>query len=339
MSRTLTLRQLNRTLLLRQLLLERRRVPVAKAVERLVALQAQYAPSPYVALWSRVEGLQKEQLTRALRLGAIVKAGSVRGTLHVMTRADFPSIISAYVDSIRGRTDGLGVDVDALRAAIPERPATGAELFELGHRVLGTEHRGTVAFAYRSLPFVRAEPVGEWPHTKPSPELLWREPLPPPGPSAVRVVRAYLAGYGPATRADVEQFTGFKVRQIAPALDGLRRFEDEQGRVLYDLPRAPLARASTTAPVRFLPAFDSVILAHRDRSRILPDTYFGTVIRRKNATTLATFTVDGFVAGAWWAERVRGRWRIIVEPFEPLPRPARAEVDAEAARLAAFYES
>jgi hypothetical protein len=67
------------------------------------------------------------------------------------------------------------------------------------------------------------------------------------------------------------QFTSFKVRQIAPALEGARTFEDEHGHTLYDVPRAALAPETTKAPVRFLPPFDSIILAHRDRSRILPD--------------------------------------------------------------------
>jgi winged helix DNA-binding protein len=337
--RPLSLRELNRTLLLRQMLLERKRVSVGKAVERLVALQAQYAPSPYVALWSRVDAFRKERLTRGFVDGSIVKAATLRTTLHVMTREAFPSIASAYVESVRGRTEGLGVDIDKLRAALPAEPVTSDELFELGYRVFGTDDRWTVAFAYRALPFVRAEPVGPWPHTKPSPVLLWDEPLPDAAESSLRVVRGYLAGYGPATREDIVQFTGFKLRQIDPALAGLRTFEDDDGRTLHDLARAPIARAAAPAPVRFLPAFDSIILAHRDRSRIVPDEYVDVVFNRKNATTKQTFTVDGFVAGAWSVERRRGRWRLAVEPFAPLPAKARREVEAEGEQLLAFYES
>jgi hypothetical protein len=164
--------------------------------------------------------------------------------------------------------------------------------------------------------------------------LLRREPLPDAAESSRRVVRQYLAGYGPASREDVVQFTGFKLRQVDPALDGLRTFEDEAGRTLHDVPRAPLAPASVPAPVRFLPAFDSIILAHRDRSRIVPPEYLDAVFNRKNATTKNTFTVDGFVAGAWRIEK----GRVAVEPFAPLPARIRREVDEEASRLAAFYK-
>ena len=86
----MTLRELNRTLLLRQMLLARKRVSAVTAVRRLVALQAQYAPSPYVALWSRVEGFRKEQFTRS---SAIVKAGCFRTTLHVVARSEFPYVV------------------------------------------------------------------------------------------------------------------------------------------------------------------------------------------------------------------------------------------------------
>jgi hypothetical protein len=314
--RVLSLRELNRTLLARQLLSERRRRPVVKAVERLVALQAQYAPSPYVALWSRVAGFRKEQLTTN---PAIAKAGCFRSTLHVVSRAEFPYIVAAYIESQRGRTEGLGVDIEALRRAVPAGPVSSAELTQLAQRVFGTDDPWTVSFAYRALPFVRTGALGPWPHTKPSPVVLWREPLPDPQEASARVVLQYLAAYGPASREDIVQFTGFRLRQVDPALEGLRTFEDEEGRTLFDVSRAPVASKEGAAPVRFLPAFDSIILAHRDRSRIVPPEYLEAVFNKRNATTKNTFTVD--------------------DPFAPLPPRARREVEAEGERLLAFYGS
>jgi hypothetical protein len=325
-----TLRELNRTLLLRQMLLERKRIGVVKAVAKLVALQAQYAPSPYVALWSRVEGFRKDRLQRALRTRSVVNAATLRSTLHVSAASEYPSIVAGYIESRRGRTENLGVDIEALRGAVPREPMGSTDLDALAAEVLGTDDRWTIAFATRALPFVREPPVGDWPHTKPPPYALWRDPLPDAREASLRVVRAYVAAYGPATRDDIEQFTGFKVRQIEPALE---RLVERNGH--YDVPRAPLADAKTHAPVRFLPAFDSVILAHRDRSRIVPPEYMEAVFNKKNATTKNTFTVDGFVAGAWRIEKKKLR----VEPFAPLPPKARREVDAEGERLLAWYLS
>jgi hypothetical protein len=324
-SRPPSLRELNRTLLARQLLLERKRVPVVSAVSTLVALQAQYAPSAYVALWSRVAGFRKEQLTEN---DAIVKAATLRTTLHVMTREDFPFIASASIESRSGRTRNLGVDVDALRKAMPRRALASAEVRAIAERVLGTDDEWTVTFALRALPFVRDGVVGPWPHTKPPPIRFWHEPLPDPQVSATRVVRAFLAAYGPASRDDIERFTAFRIRQIAPALDGL---PERDG--LYDVPRGRRAEAGVRAPVRFLPAYDSMLLAHLDTGRIIPPEYVDAVYNRKNATCKNTFTVDGFVAGTWRIDRRR----LSVEPFAPLPATRRREVDAEGERLLAWY--
>jgi Winged helix DNA-binding domain len=278
-----TPRELNRTLLARQSLLERKAATVPAAVARLVALQAQWAPSPYVALWSRVDGFRKAQLTNALVRGTVVKAQCLRITLHVVHRRRFGDVIAASMAARPGRMSGE----------------------------------------------IRSDPIGPWPHTKPSPSAPWPEPLPEPAAAAVRVVRDYLAGYGPATRQDIQQFTGFLMRQIDPALDGLQQLDDD----LWDLPRCRLVGGRTAAPVRFLPAFDSIILAHRDRSRIVPPEYLEAVFNRKNATTKNTFTVDGFVAGAW---RLNGT-KLELEPFAPLPRTWRARVEAEGERLRSWY--
>jgi hypothetical protein len=175
---------------------------------------------------------------------------------------------------------------------------------------------------------VRTGFLGSWPHHKPSPSTIWRERLPDAAESAVRIVRAYVAAYGPSTRADIVKYTGFRVGQIAPALEGLRESEG-----LWDVPRGLRVPADVAAPVRFLPAFDSILLSHQDRTRIVPAEYEEIVFNKKNATVKNTFTVDGFVAGAW---RIDGK-QMIVEPFAPLPAKWKREVDAEGARLLAWW--
>jgi hypothetical protein len=111
----------------------------------------------------------------------------------------------------------------------------------------------------------------------------------------------------------------------------LRRLRDELGRDLFDLPRAPLPPADTHAPPRFLPRWDNLLLSHDDRRRVLPEAYRKTVIA-KNGDVAPTFLVDGFVAGTWSLEQGRVR----LEPFAPLPRTTRAELEEEAARLEEF---
>jgi hypothetical protein len=114
-------------------------------------------------------------------------------------------------------------------------------------------------------------------------------------------------------------------------LEPLRRFRDEQGHELLDVPRAPLPDAKTPAPVRFLPKWDNVLLAFADRTRVLPEQYRKAVIRM-NGDVAQTFLVDGFVAGTWRVEQ----GRVVLEPFAPLSRSVRRELQDEARRLEAF---
>ncbi|MBJ7603085.1 MAG: winged helix DNA-binding domain-containing protein [Candidatus Dormibacteraeota bacterium] len=144
-------------------------------------------------------------------------------------------------------------------------------------------------------------------------------------------LQRHLQAYGPATRQDVEQFTGFKTTEVSAAPEPLPQIGDG----LYDLPRMPHPRADAPAPVRFLPPYDSIILAHRDRSRILPDEYYETVIRRKNATTKAPFTVDGFIAAAGRMEKRK----LVIEPVTPLPLKWRRQLEAERAQPEAFWNA
>ena len=59
--------ELNRALLARQMLLERERISIPKALERMGTLQAQYAPSMYIGLWTRLDGFEREDLTAPWR--------------------------------------------------------------------------------------------------------------------------------------------------------------------------------------------------------------------------------------------------------------------------------
>jgi hypothetical protein len=142
------------------------------------------------------------------------------------------------------------------------------------------------------------------------------------------VVRRYLAAFGPAGADDLSAWSGLSVAELRPLLERLRlrRFRDERGRLLFDVPGAPLPPAATPAPPRLLPAFDNAILAHADRTRVIRDDYRRTVIR--GGLVDPVVLVDGFVAGRW---RLRDG-AAELERFEAIPRSAeralRRELDA-----------
>ena len=144
-------------------------------------------------------------------------------------------------------------------------------------------------------------------------------------------MRRHLAAFGPATRADLAAWSGQALRVLDPALERvpLRRFHDENGRELLDLPRAKLCAARTKAPVRFLSRWDELLIGHADRRRVLAEEHEALKLVLAGEQT---FLVDGFVAGTWQLER----GRLAVEPFAPIPRSARRELEDEASRLAAF---
>ena len=343
MTRVLTLRELNRATLARQLLLERRRAPATAVIERLAGMQAQWPQAPYVGLWSRIPGFRHETLERAIRSGKVLKATVMRGTLHLVTARDYALFFSA-LQSLRPWGDPESVElgrklVPAMRELFADGPLTLQQVLDRLERTHGTVDLLTLRrawFAARTGAHVLHAPeTALWSSRPQAVFAAIDEPeVVDTILARVELVRRYLAAFGPATRADLADWSGMRVSDFADALEALeplRRFRDENGRELLDLPRAPLPVADTPAPVRFLPKWDNVLLAFADRTRILPEEYRKTVIA-KNGDVAQTFLVDGVVAGRWRKES----GKVAIEPFAPLPRAVRRELEDEAARLAEF---
>ena len=97
--RVLTLRELNRATLARQLLLERKRLSPTAVIERLVGMQAQWPPAPYVGIWTRTTSFRREALERELASGAVVKATVMRQTLHLVTPRDYALLRAAMSET------------------------------------------------------------------------------------------------------------------------------------------------------------------------------------------------------------------------------------------------
>ena len=119
MTRTLTERELNRALLARQLLLERVKTPLPRALERIGGLQAQYAPSMYIGLWTRLEGFEREQLTRALERRSVVQASMMRATIHLVSKRDYWPFVVGIRRAQRTwwlRTHGRHLDAKGIAA-------------------------------------------------------------------------------------------------------------------------------------------------------------------------------------------------------------------------------
>ncbi len=332
-------RELGRATLARQMLLAREPVDVVEAVRRLGALQAQEARPPFIALWSRVEGFEAASLVDAFAAKTVVRGTLMRGTVHVARTEDFlrwqPLLAPLGVEGLR-KVVGARLEGADLDAAVEDVRKLFAETGELSaddvrdwiaeHRA-AEDTRAVARIALYSLPLVRVPDGGRWGFTPKSRftdarHWLGRDPR----RDAPSLIRAYLRAFGPATVRDAQQFLGGGDWQ--DVFDGL---ELERFGKHYDLPGAPRPDADAEAPVRFLPDFDSLMLAHADRSRVIADE-FRARLTTKNLRVRAVVLVDGMVAGFW---KLAGK-KVEVEPVRKLLKREQAAVDEEAARLAAF---
>jgi hypothetical protein len=340
--RILTEGELNRALLERQFLLARKRTSVPTALERIGGIQAQYAPSMYIGLWSRLEGFDRGSLTRALERRTVVQGTLMRATIHLVSAGDYWAFSAAIRDARRkafidSRRRTLGED-DVRKAASTVRKRLKAG--EKGRKELMVGLDNTLFNGANVwLDIVRVPPAGTWERRRAdlyslAEDWLERDPV-----SAAEgrelLIRRYLQGFGPAAPRDIADWAGLKVRPVDEALEGLelRRFRDENGGPLVDLPRAPLPAPDTPAPVRYLPTWDATLLVHARRTQILPERHRAKVFSIKTPQSVPTFTVGGRVAGSWRYEKKK----VTLSPFARLGTDARAEVEAEAERLAELH--
>ena len=346
---TLTERRLSRALLARQLLLERAHASVVEALERVGGLQTQYAPSGYVGLWTRLAGFQRADLTQALERRLAIQATLMRMTIHMVSAADFWPMALAVRNSRRewfarvnrqqiGRLD-MSAIADTARRELSGGPLKLAELSRrLAARGVPEAPIGWIGLW---LDLVRVPPSGTWESRRADVYGLADEWLPQPKrPPSVEdatdhVVRAYLAGFGPAHPADIATFAGLPATTVQSSTERLDVvvFRDEQGKKLVDLRDAPRPPEDTNAPVRFLPTWDATLLVHARRTQILPEEYRPLVFSTRTPHSIGTILVDGQVAGSW--RLVDGA--VVTRAFGKWPRAAQREIADEAERLAAFH--
>jgi hypothetical protein len=348
-----TQRDLNRALLARQMLLEREEVGVVEAIERLAGMQAQQARPPFVGLWSRLRNFDADELRRAYHDRSAVRATMMRSTLHLMSASHYltfrtplqPMLSTAFRGVMRSRADGLDLDelVKRARAHFANGPSTFGDLRSaLADQFPDLDERA-MGYAVRlHLPLVMVPDDSSWSFPGNSEFTLadeWLGAAPSSDERPDELVRSYLAAFGPAAAADIQAWSGLGGMQAvlkSMSLD-LVTFKDERKRELYDLPDAPRPPADTPAQVRLLPDFDSILLAHADRRRIISDEHRPRVVT-KNLLILATFLVDGFAAGIWKVERKRKAVTLTLTPFEKPTRQVIGAISEEAERLLRFME-
>jgi Winged helix DNA-binding domain len=348
-------RALNRALLGRQMLLRRVDLPVSEVVEHLVGLQAQSVPPTYYGLWSRIEGFDPHELGRMLTEREAVRMTLMRGTVHLVTVRDalqlrplVQVVIERSHNGAFGRRMG-GADLPELERAVREElhgePLTARELGRrLVARGIGDDVEAIGNSTRVHVPLVQVPPRGMWGKSGQARYATlesWTGRELDPDPSIDAVVMRYLAGFGPASVMDMQNWSGLtKLRDVFERLrPRLVAFRDEAGRELFDLPAAPRPDPGVPAPVRFLGEYDNVLLGHADRSRIVPADFPWKEMLAPGRW-VSNLLVDGMLRGTWWIEREgRRRATLAIRPFGELRPAEREEVAAEAGRMLGFAEA
>ena len=278
----------------------------------------------------------------------LVRTLLMRRTMHLLSAADCLALRALHQPMLAQRSRSVlrsrlvGVDEAELAAAgYPLFHAEPRLLTEVGRAVqerwpdAAPRDLGDVLSSL--VPLVQVPPRGLWRQSGPARNTtiaawLGRDLAPAPEPD--ELVLRYLAAFGPAAGADIRAWSGLS--GLRPAVErlrpDLRTFRDERGRLLLDLPDAPLPDPDTPAPPRFLPAFDNAVLGYDDRSRIIDDADRGLSV-----TGARFLLVDGRVRATWTVETDGRDGRAADLPARRLqPRPAGDEVTEEGLRLLAF---
>jgi hypothetical protein len=348
--KTLTTRQLNRATLARQMLLARESLTPVQAVERLAGMQAQEPKPPFIGLWTRVDGFEPQQLRDAIARRKVVRATLMRGTLHLMSARDYralrPALAPMLEDAMRVMgARSKGIELEEVLPVARDLFAGNALGFdevraELSKRFPDLYDRG-LGYAVRlNLPLVMVPNDDPWSFGRGTPFTLAEEWLGQPlakSPSPERLATSYLGAFGPASAADMSAWSG--LRGTGEILDRMRKklrvFRSEKGTELFDLPDAPRPGEDVTAPPRFLPEFDNLVLAHADRSRVIADEH-RPLVATKNLRIKSVFLLDGVARGVWRSEQKRRTATLHLEPFGKLTKKALGELREEGEALLRF---
>jgi hypothetical protein len=330
-------------------------MPAEEAIERLVGMQAQEPPDPYVGLWTRLEDFQAQELADLITERRVVRAVSMmRTTIHLLTARDWLAFRPPlqWVQESRFKSSPfarnlVGLDMDEVlaagRALLEEKPRSGSAIGKLLQECWPDRDPASLGYAVRSMvPLVQIPPRGIWgkgglPVLATAETWLGQSVGSDPAPD--EMILRYLAAFGPATVMDIQAWCwltrlGPVVERLRPQL---RTFRDEEGRELFDVPDGPLPDPDTPAPPRFLPIYDNLVLSHKDRSRVIGDTTGMPVGDELFAIFIGgAVLVDGFVEAGYKIEREGDRATLVVKMLRSLSAADRTAVAEEGARRLAF---
>lgn len=358
----LSTRELNRALLSRQHLLRRSDEPELDVVSGLVGLHAQIPVGPYVALWSRLRRYDPSRLSGMIESRELVRTALMRSTIHLVTPADCMTLRplvqqvldrDLYTNSAHASTvRDLDLDVVVRHGLelLDAQPRTPSELGKAMHERWPDAKPESLAYAVRNLAsLVQIPPRGTWGgagRTVHASASTWLGRALDPNPSIERMVRRYLAAFGPASVPDVQAGCGLtKLGEVVERMrPELRVHLDSSGKELFDVPEGVVPDPGVAAPPRYLPEFDNVFLSHANRERIIPDGLsfaewsrkHGLMMTVRGGVLRGNLLIGGLLQGIWRVDRSGKAYTLVAEPFGKVSKKDLGVLEREGNALLGF---
>jgi hypothetical protein len=324
---------------------------VAGVVEWFGAMQAQDMASVLWSLGVRLPAFTVADVSAALERAEAIRTWPMRGTVHLIPPADAHWMLDLMgVRALAGaarRRETIGLDertadrgVEVLGAALAgggrlTRAQCLAALAAAGVTLAGQQGYHLLWYASQKgvtciTPHIGKEQtfalLDDW---APKPNRPDRD-------EALGIVaRRYFRSHGPATRADLQRWTGLTATDVKKGLAVAGEALAARGDLIFDpglRDLAPHAGGDWVA----LPGFDEYMLGYRDRTLIVDDGHLEAIVPGGNGVFQSTIVRDGRVVGIW--KRTLGKKAVTVDvrPLVALRPAARAKAEAALEPFAAF---
>ena len=344
---------------------------LVKVVNDVCGLHAQALLTPYLSLRSRVENFENAQLDQALYNDkTMVKTWCMRGTLHVIPSEDLP-IYNKALKRMWFEHHGRYMRAPDWPSAEERKKVIHPRILEVlaGEPIKRKELNAKVQLLLKNdaLPYerifsgwggilketayegltVHAQPCGIESCFARLDKWLPKINLNKVGEEEAqeKLLLKYLSGYGPASQQDFVLWSGVMAGDAKRAIENASSLLEEaevegvKGRfwmLKEDLKTADSINLDEEIPVRLLPKFDSILLGHKDRSRIIRDEYKKRVFKPKVGDIAATILVNGQVAGTWKHKKAKTSLTVTLTPFRKLTREELEEIEKEVEKLGKF---
>jgi hypothetical protein len=343
-----------------------RLVDVAGAV---CGVHAQVQAAAELQIAARLEGAAQGDVRAALwEERTLVKAWTVRGTLHLHPAGDLPLWLAArraVLDSIDSGLpawrDPAGVvhpaldaaDVEAVRSAVWEvldgrcllrDELTAAVVQRVG---AGPQERLRSGFAFFLDELCQGPPQGAR-ITLVRPDQWierWQE-VADPQRALQETCRRFLHAYGPARPADFREWCGTAAFRVADAAALFESLGDELEEITvaghaYFVPAGDRSFPEPGHQVRLLPEYDAYVMGFRERDRLIPQPVRDLIAahgrgRYEGPAAVRLVLVDGIAAGLWERRRRGKRLELDVRLVRRVRKSHGEELQREAERLGAF---